>query len=161
MPVQGATPQNVIHCLIITPATTQRLSNNIYSTQVGPNSGRNQVGNHRDHLTGHHHAPRPKARERAGPEEILKRHTCPYPSHPIYSANPSTGKKSSEGTSHTPVRHPDTDFHSQQIPSRCNRPFSCHLYQHVQESHQPNHKLIRSQLPQSFLTLVDDRISPW
>jgi beta-mannanase len=54
MPVQGA--QNVIHRLIITSATTQRLSNNIYSTQVGPNSGviRNQAGNHRDHRTVRH-----------------------------------------------------------------------------------------------------------
>jgi hypothetical protein len=61
MPVQGATPQNVIHRLIITPATTQRLSNNIYSTQVGSNSGviRNQAGNHRDHRMVHHHVQKP------------------------------------------------------------------------------------------------------
>jgi hypothetical protein len=58
MPVQEATLQNVMHRLIITPATTQRLSNNIHSTQVGPNSGviKNQTGNHRrgspDHRRG-------------------------------------------------------------------------------------------------------------
>jgi hypothetical protein len=61
MPVQGATLQNVIYRLIITPATTQRLSNNNYSTQVDPNSGviRNQAGNHRDHRTVHHHVQKP------------------------------------------------------------------------------------------------------
>jgi hypothetical protein len=133
MPVQGATPQNMIHRLIITPATTQRLSNNIYSTQVGPNLGviRNQAV--KSPCSPDDPPPRPKTREKSGLGEILKRHTCPYFSYPIFSANPSTGKTSSEGTSHTPVRHSDTDSYLQQIPSRCDRPFCCHLYQHEQE----------------------------
>jgi hypothetical protein len=111
MPVQGTTPQNVIHRLIITPATTQRLSNNIYSTQVGLNSGV---------IIMFGPLQRPKTRERAGPGKILKRHTSPYLPHSIYSANPSTGKSSSEGTIYTQVRHLVTDSHSQQIPSRCD-----------------------------------------
>jgi hypothetical protein len=40
----------------------------------------------------------------------LKRRTCPYLPHPIYSANPSTGKTSSEGTNHTPVANEGTRF---------------------------------------------------
>jgi hypothetical protein len=162
MPVQRATPQNVIHHLIITPVTTQRLSNNIYSTQVGPNSGviRNQAENHRDHRTIRHHAQKP------GRELVSWKYSKGIPAH--ISPIPST----------LPI-HQQVRVHLRaQVKLRCATPIQIPtllsrflrdaidhffaIYTNMSRNpHQSNHKLIRSQPPQSFLTLVDDRMSPW
>jgi hypothetical protein len=142
MRVQGATPQNVIHRIIITSATTQRLSNNISSTQVDPNSGviRNQTRNHCDHRTVHHHVQKPWR-------------------------DPDPGKYWKGIPAHISTILSTLSIHQQarlrlriQIPTR-SRFLRDAIDQFVaiytnmsRNPHQPNHKLIRSQPPQSFLT---------
>jgi hypothetical protein len=152
---------NVIHRLIITPATTQCLSNNIYSNQVGPNSGviRNQTGNHRDHRTVRFHVQKP------GREPVSGKYWKGIPAH--ISPIPSTLPIHQQARLHlraqvtlqcaTPIQIPtrsrflrDTIDHFVAIHTNMSR-----------NPHQPKHKLIRSQPPQSFLTLVDDRMSLW
>jgi hypothetical protein len=149
------------YALIITPATTQRLSNNLNSTQVGPNSGviKNQAGSHRDHWTVHHHVQKPGRELDSGKFwKGIPAHISPIPSSlPIHQQATLHLRAQVTLQCATPI----------QIPT-CSRflhePIDHFVGIYINMSknpHQPNHKLILSQPPQSFLTLVDDKMSLW